>query len=136
MSLCTRVEELEQCIAELKASSGVPSDWKCEEVCALVGYANVRFDGVVFASCGDPVITKPGLGLIEIVTPPAGAEAASVNAIVDADIRDGIHVHFDSSFTQGLISISTGDNGGAADTLVDAGISIHWYGKRKQVVCD
>lgn len=114
----------------------LPPGWRCEEVCTVVGYANVAVDGTVFASCGDPVIEPGPTGIINVVSAPAGAETHSVDAIVDADIRDGIHVHFDSSFTVGRISISTGDNGASADTLVAAPISIKWYGKRFQVVCD
>lgn len=134
-TVCTRLKELEACVKELKENQ-LPDDWRCEEVCAVVGYANVAVDGTVFASCGDPVIQKTGTGIIEVVTAPAGAETHSVDAIVDADTRDGVHVHFDSSFTTGRISISTGDNGATADVLVDAPISIKWYGKRLQVVCD
>ena len=133
VDLQNQVNELTEIINNLE---GVPEDWRCEEVCTVVGYANVAFDGTVFASCGDPVIEKTGTGIYEVITAPAGAETHSVDAIVDADIRDGIHVHFDSSFTTGRISTSTGDNGGTADTLVDTPISIKWYGKRKAVVCD
>lgn len=126
MSLCQEIKNIKEQIA----------GWRCEEVCVVVGYANVAFDGEIFASCGNPVIQKTGTGIIEVVSAPVGAETHSVDAIVDADTRDGIHVHFDSSFTTGRISISTGDNGAAADTLVDAPISIKWYGKQKRVVCD
>lgn len=133
IELQNQVDNLTEIISTLQ---GLPDGWRCEEVCTVVGYANVAFDGEVFASCGNPVIEKIGTGLYEVVSAPAGAETHSVDAIVDADIRDGIHVHFDSSFTTGRISTSTGDNGATADVLVDTPISIKWYGKRLAVVCD
>ena len=114
----------------------IPADWRCEEICGVVGYVNLDVNGNPFASCGDFVLGENSTGIRTIVSAPTGAETHSVDAIVDADSRDGIHVHFDSSFTVGRISISTGDNGATADTLVNAPISIKWYGKRKVIVCD
>jgi len=129
-------QDLKKWWCETKGASGVPDDWRCEERCVVVGYANVAVDGTVFASCGDPVIEFVDNGILNVVSAPVGAETHSVDAIVDADTRDGIHVHFDSSFTIGRISISTGDNGPSPDVLVAAPISIKWYGKQTVVVCD
>ena len=135
MTLACKVKELEQCVAELKAQSVLPSDWRCEEVPVVLAYATVNQAGEVVARCGDFEIERIGVGTYAVTAPP-GAEVAIPTVVEGPTTRDSIEIHMGTSFTGGTVHISEGDNGTAANVLRDRPWSIVWYCKQLRVVCD
>lgn len=136
---CQDIAELQECVAELKAAEppvGVPSDWRCEECLAVVGYATVAQDGTVVELEGDGAsITRTSTGFYNLVA-PAGAVVAIPTVVEAPGTRDSIEIHMGTSFTGGTLHISEGDNGGTANIPRDRPWSITWYGKKTMVVCD
>ena len=118
------------------AGGGVPDDWRCEEVCAVVGYVTVSAAGDVVQSCGGAVVNKTGTGSYNI-TAPAGAVTSNAWAIVGEPQNNNtndVRAHFSSSFTTGDFHIEQQSGNGQWQD-VDKPFTIHWYGMRQQVVC-
>ena len=117
----------------------IPADWRCEEVCAVVGFVTVSAAGAVVQSCGNPVVTKTGTGSYNI-TAPAGALTSNAWAIIgepENNNTNDVRAHFSSSFTTGDFHIEQqATNGNQQWADVDKPFTIQWYGLRKQVVCD
>lgn len=131
--------QVQQCIDDsLEDLSGVPSDWRCEEVFMALGHLNLTFNGEVApGSCPNgAVVERTGVGTYNIISAPVGSNSLDITTIVDVDSRDGLHAHPDNSFSQGIFWVGTGDNGAAPDILVDTPLSIRWFGKRTIVICD
>ena len=126
-------------LAGTDGGSGLPADWRCEEVCAVVGFVTVSATGTVVQSCGDPVVTKTGTGSYNI-TAPAGALTSNAWAIIgepENNNTNDVRAHFSSSFTTGDFHIEQQvTNGNQQWVDVDKPFTVQWFGKRTQVVCD
>lgn len=112
-------------------------DFKCDQVCGVVGYVTVSQAGDVVRSCGDVTVNKTGTGLYNI-TAPTGAETSNAWAIIgepEDNNQRNIRAHFSSSFTTGDFHIEqrTG-NGQWAE--IDRPFTIQWFGKVNRATCD